>query len=52
MIASSWRLLIADSGKDGIAYGPIRTASAICMGVARSSGGALAPGMIPPSATT
>ena len=36
----------------GITYGPIRTASAIWRGVARSSGGAFAPGTTPPSATT
>ena len=42
---------MACGGKAGITYGPMRTASAICVGVALSSGGTRAPVTTPPSAT-
>ena len=52
MIEFSCASLMSRSENFGITYGPMRTASAICVGVARSSGGALAPVITPPSATT
>ena len=44
MIESSWRVArAAFFEKRGITYGPMRTASAISVGVASCSGGARAP---------
>ena len=52
MIEFSWASLIWRLEKRGIRYGPMRTASAISVGVALCSGGTIAPVTKPPRATT
>ena len=49
--SSAWRVSIACVENGGIRYGPMRTASAICVGVASISEGATPPVTVPPRAS-